>query len=96
MDNATSRKEVVIAVENVFNVIKHYSYTLENDIEAREKAQRKGELPKTAETPDQANTQLGNNREQREPIHQLLAQAEKLKNLLENGEITYRDIPPFS
>ena len=24
MDNATSRKEVVIAVEDVFNVIKHY------------------------------------------------------------------------
>ena len=59
MDNATSRKEVVIAVENVFNVIKHYSYTLGNDIEAREKAKRKGELPKTAKTPDEANIQLG-------------------------------------
>ena len=96
MDNATSRKEVVIAVENVFNVIKHYSYTLGNDIEAREKAKRKGELPKTAKTPDEANIQLENNREQGKPIRQLLAQAEKLKNLLENGEITYRDIPPFS
>ena len=49
MDNATSRKEVVIAVENVFNVIKHYSYTLGNDIEAREKSKTERGVAKNSQ-----------------------------------------------
>ena len=51
MDNATSRKEVVIAVENVFNVIKHYSYTLGNDIEAEKKQNGKGNCQKQPKRP---------------------------------------------
>lgn len=54
MDNGTSRKEVVIAVDSAFYVIKHYAYTLENDIAGRKKVAEEGGLPKITENPEQA------------------------------------------
>ena len=96
MDNGTSRKEVVIAVDSAFYVIKHYAYTLENDIAGRKKVAEEGGLPKITENPEQAKLQLEHNRDQRKPIAELLTRSVELKNLLDNGEITYRDCEPFS
>ena len=96
-DNATSRKEVEIAVDNAFYVIKHYYYTLLNDNAAREKDEQEGRLPKTAENPEQAKEQLESNRNQQKPIEELLDYAEKLKTRLDRGDITYREnCEPFS
>ena len=96
LDNATSRREVEIAVDNAFYVIKHYVYTLDNDILAREKVEQGGGLPKTADNPEQAKSQLEHNRAQRKSIAELAALAEKLKNRLDDGDITYRRGDPFS
>ena len=96
-DNATSRKEVEIAVENAFYVIKHYCYTLLNDNAEREKNEQDRELPQTACNFDQAKEQLESNRNQQKPIEELLDHAEKLKARLDQGDITYRkNCEPFS
>ena len=97
-DNATSRKEVEVAVDNAFYVIKHYYYTLLNDNVARERDEQEGRKPKTAETFEQAKEQLQNHREQQPLIERLLVQAETLKSMLDDDEgITYRkDSEPYS
>ena len=98
MDNATSRKEVEIAVDNAFYVIKHYYYTLLNDNEAREKLEKEGVTPKGVDNLEQAKVQLESNRNQQKPIEELLAQAKKLKTMIaDEAKISYRiGSEPFS
>ncbi len=96
-DNATSRKEVETAVDNAVYVIKHYHYSLLNDNAERERNERAGVLPQTAETPEQAEEQLESNRNQQKPIEELVDLAEKVKERLDRGDITYRkDCEPFA
>lgn len=96
-DNATSRKEVEIAVYNAVYVIKHYHYTLLNDNAERERNERDKVVPKTAKTLEEAKKQLESNRNQQKPIEELVDLAEKVKERLDRGDITYRkDCEPFA
>ena len=96
-DNATSRKEVEIAVDNAVYVIKHYYYTLLNDNVARREDAQRARLAKTAENSEDAKSQREHHREQQPLIEELLALAEKVKSRLDRGDITYRkNCEPFS